>query len=72
MSLIEALSAKLLVKIYVWLLDWILPWIQCICMWEQWVIWYFRLGGWLSPKRKHQKTHPCSCAKSRLGELRSL
>ncbi|QCD97220.1 hypothetical protein DEO72_LG6g1930 [Vigna unguiculata] len=36
------------------------------------VIWYFCLGEWLSPKRKHQKTHPCSCAKPRLGELRSL
>jgi len=41
MSLIEALSAKLMFEIYVWLLDWFLPWIQCSCMWEQWVIWYF-------------------------------
>ncbi|QCD95238.1 disease resistance protein RPM1 [Vigna unguiculata] len=39
---------------------------------NRFVIWYFRLGEWLSPERKHQKTHPCSCAKSRLGELRSL
>ncbi|QCD82653.1 hypothetical protein DEO72_LG2g2993 [Vigna unguiculata] len=33
--------------------------------------WYFRLGELLSPERKHQETHLCSCAKSRLCELRS-
>jgi len=34
--------------------------------------WYFHLGEWLSPKRNYQRNHPCSCAKSRLGELESL
>ena len=35
------------------------------------VTWYFRLGELLSPERKHQGMHFCSCAKSRLGELGS-
>jgi len=57
---------------------WIGEWL--ICVWRIWatacgnrfVIWYFRLGEWLSPERKHQETHPCSYAKPRLCELRSL
>ncbi|QCE07840.1 hypothetical protein DEO72_LG9g2860 [Vigna unguiculata] len=32
----------------------------------------FSPGEWLSPERKYQETHQCSCAKPRLGELRSL
>jgi len=39
---------------------------------NRFVIWYFRLGEWLSPEQKHQETHLCSWAKSRLGELGSL
>jgi len=38
---------------------------------NRFVTWYFRLGELLSPERKHQDTHLCSCAKSRLGELES-
>ena len=38
---------------------------------NRFLTWYFRLGELLSPERKHQETHLCSCAKSRLCELRS-
>ncbi|QCD96665.1 hypothetical protein DEO72_LG6g1372 [Vigna unguiculata] len=52
----------------------VFSWLKSLCLskFQRLAIWYFRLDEWLSSERKHQESHPCSCAKSRLGELGSL